>query len=98
MDIYEEYALLKLKEKELKDRLKTMEEALFNDMQSKELDSFKTDYGTFSVNYRKNWDYPEEIAQEEEELKMHKKLVQLNGLAKSYVNPYVTFRRDKDNS
>ncbi len=46
-----------------------------------------------AVNYRKVFEYPEEIRKLEEELKQKKKLAELNGSAKLIsLNPYLVFK------
>lgn len=96
MNKYEKYAKLKAAAKAVADEIKLLEEDIFADLEEKGVDQYKNDLGTFSITYRKTWDYPDEIYHMEEELKLRKKQLQQKLIAKPYTNPYVRFLPLKD--
>ncbi|MCP4761483.1 MAG: hypothetical protein GY870_06855 [archaeon] len=90
--IYKEYAELTSQIKVLYDQQKELKEQIKEDLNTKEANQLKADFGTFSLVERKTWKYTEVIKDKAKDLAQAKKLEEESGLAKATVSKSIMFR------
>ncbi len=83
------YVWLKLEIKRLEAELKELQPAIIEEVKTER----KTEFGTFKVNHRKKWTYPEHVNALDLQVKGLKKQAEANGSAQAELGePYITFK------
>lgn len=95
MTKYEQLASIKKKIKDLQDQEAELTEECLEQLLADGVSKMKTSYGTISVAKRKAWEWPDNILQEEEEIKLRKKNMQRKGLVDYSETPYLQVRTPK---
>lgn len=75
MNKYKLYASLKKQQKELEQQIIILQDDLFNDLSEIDGNKLKTKYGTFSIMYRKQYSYSEELTKKVNKIKDRIKLL-----------------------
>ena len=78
---YKNYADVKNQIKELENKAKEIEVIILDEMKSQEIDSVKSDFGTFSLTKRKTWKYTDEVLKLSDVVKQQKEKEETEGIA-----------------
>lgn len=93
--IYNDYAELKTKEKEIKDQLAKINPLIVADMVQKSEKSLETPWGKFSISRRSIWAYSESIDNQKAKLVKAQEKEQATGVAKQTIKASLTFNTPK---
>lgn len=85
-------AALVLEEKQLKVKIEEAKGLIVDELKAKDLSSFKTDYGTFTIGTRRSWTYTPAVKKMEEKLKLKKVEEEEKGVAQVKVSEFLTVR------
>lgn len=91
--IFEQYAELKIAEKEIKEKIDALQPEVMAEMGENE--EVETDMGKFIIGTRRSWNYPEAIKTAEADIKVAKKTAEQTGDATYTENPYLLFKVNK---
>ena len=89
---YKEYAELTAQIKVLNDKQKELKDVIKEDLDKREANQMKADFGTFSLVERKTWKYTDVIKDKTKDLAQAKKLEEENGLAEHTTSKTIMFR------
>lgn len=93
-DLLKEYAILKVKIKELTKRESELKPQVLQSVVDNG-EPIKKDYGTFVKSVKHNWEYSPQLQAEEEALKIKRLDEQERGVAKDKPSEYVTYKPKK---
>lgn len=94
--VYQKYAELTAKIKELEDYKKALNLKIIGDLESRESNQCKVEFGTFSLVERKSWKYSEIVKEKEAELKVVKKEEEEKGVAEQSISKSLRFQGVKN--
>lgn len=69
LDVYSEYAVVKAEMSVLEMKAKQLQKEIIKDMASKNQEKVLVPYGSFSIQKRKTWSYPDYVVEKELEVK-----------------------------
>jgi len=92
LPIYKQYAELTVAIKKLEEERDGIKEALVADLKENELQTYRSELGTFSMGTRKSWKYSPLVAADAGLLKELKKKEEEDGTAESKETEYLAFR------
>jgi nucleoid DNA-binding protein len=92
-NLFEEYASLKQKEKELVEKIKELAPKIMEEMGDNE-EVELGDVGRFIVGRRRSWVYPQTIQEAEENIKVAKRDAEKLGDAEYAENPYLIYKNN----
>jgi len=95
MEIYKQYAELKLQAELLDEQMKSVKEQIMSDMRSRLVSSEKHDYGSFTIASRKTYKYSKNVELMEESVKIAKIEEVERGIADVEEINYLTFKSPK---
>jgi len=95
-EIFERYATIKNKIKDLTEEAKLIEKEVQEEMVKEEADSIKSPIGTFSIVRRLRWIYSDKVKELEVKLKATKKIEEEDGTATSTESTGLMFRARKE--
>ena len=79
--LFQDYAQLKIQEKQLKEQIDSLKEEVIKEMQGADLDKQPTELGTFTIQSSKKWTFTKEVESAQKEVERLKKHEQANGKA-----------------
>lgn len=91
MKILEQYAELKVQEKELKKKIEALQPKIIEHVTAKGEKSLKTDFGKFNVTERSTWKYTEAVDKQKAKLVKLQEKEQATGVAEKTVKQSLTF-------
>lgn len=94
-NVYEEYAFIESKIKDLENQKDKLRISILDDMISNEEKKIDTPFGSFSVTYRKSWTYSDKVIEAEEKFKALKAKEESTGEATCIENPSLRFSQIK---
>jgi len=95
-EVFERYAAVKNKIKELTEEAKVIEGEVGAEMEKEDMKSLKSPIGTFSIILRKRWEYSPAVGLLEEKTKTLKKQEEKDGTAAATESTGLMFRARKE--
>src|SRR3990167_1120907 len=96
-EFFQKYADKKAEAAKIAEELKELEPKVLGLLEKQGIETLKETYGTFSVVYRKKWEYSPELIQKETEyeviIKAKKAEEQKDGIAKAEETKGLTYRK-----
>lgn len=92
-ELFKKYEKLENEYREIEIRKNELREEIVKEMIKNKLDKAETDFGSFTVAYKKSWIYSKSISKIEDKLKMAKIKEQEKGIAESSETEYLLYKK-----
>lgn len=80
-DLFQQYAELKVQEKEIKEKIDNLKESVIKEMADAGLDKQPTPLGTFTIQLSKKWEFDDTVRDAENHVLKLKEFAKANGKA-----------------
>ena len=90
--LYEDYASLKLQEKEIEEKLNELKPLILQEFSDAGVDKLETDFGNFTVTNRKTWKYSPKVDEAEKVVDDLKEVEKADGTATAEEKPVLYFK------
>lgn len=88
---YKEYAEVMVEKRKLEEKLDELKSVIIQSLKKEPEQKKETDFGSFTLNARKQWVYTDKVKKMEEKVLIAKDKEQKQGVAKALTSEYVTF-------
>ena len=95
MNLYKEYASLKLEKDLIEERISDINKAIVEDMGSRKVLKEESDFGKFTICTKKSYKYSAKVTLLEEKIKVEKFKEQEKGIAKLSESHYLLYSNKK---